>query len=288
VKARLLLVLASLAIGCFVVSQSLFLVREGETLVKLRLGRRVDTPLAPGLHAKWPLVERVEAFDTRLVVQDFPNESLTMADGRILSVDFYVAFRIADAWQYYRSTGGNAQIAAARVAPIVRNALKAAFARRSIEQLAAADTNVFDDAASVDVRAAQALGLRIADVGVRRIDLPEGVSRAVYRRMTANFTRDAGRLRAEGEADALRMRAEAERSRTEILSTAGRDAERVRGEGDAAAASIWAGAVGRDVDFYTFYRRLQAYRRTLGKENDVFVLSPDSGFYKYFKDPAAR
>ena len=106
--------------------------------------------------------------------------------------------------------------------------------------------------------------------------------------MEQDFARQAAQLRAEGEEQAIKVRAESERQRTEILSQAARDAEKIRGEGDAKAAAIYAAAAGRNTEFYAFYRSLQAYRKTIGKDGDVMVVSPDSQFFKYLRDPAAK
>jgi len=132
------------------------------------------------------------------------------------------------------------------------------------------------------------LGVTIVDVRVKRIDLPDDVSESVFNRMRQDFARQAAQLRAEGEEQAIKIRAEAERQRTEILSGAARDAEKIRGEGDAKSTAIFAASTGNNAEFFSFYRSLQAYRKTLGREGDVLVLSPDSQFFKYFRDPAAK
>ena len=128
------------------------------------------------------------------------------------------------------------------------------------------------------------LGIILIDVRVKSIDLPEEVSESVFNRMRQDFARQAAQLRAEGSAVSEQTRAEAERQRTEILAGAYRTAEIVRGEGDAAAADIYARAYGRNPEFYSFYRGLQAYRRSLGKQGDILVITPQGEFFKYLKD----
>jgi modulator of FtsH protease HflC len=135
---------------------------------------------------------------------------------------------------------------------------------------------------------ADALGVELVDVRVQRIDLPDDVAARVYQSMEQNFAKTAARLRAEGESASTGIRATAERQRTEILAGAERDALRVKGEGDATATQIYAHAYTRNADFYSFYRSLQAYQRSLGKDGDLLVLSPESEFFKYLKDPAKR
>jgi membrane protease subunit HflC len=128
------------------------------------------------------------------------------------------------------------------------------------------------------------LGISLIDVRVKSIDLPEEVSESVFNRMQQDFARQAAQLRAEGSAVSERTRAEADRQRTETLADAYRQAEIIRGEGDAAAAEIYARAYGRNPEFYSFYRGLQAYRRSLGKQGDILVLQPEGEFFKYLKE----
>jgi membrane protease subunit HflC len=128
------------------------------------------------------------------------------------------------------------------------------------------------------------LGITLIDVRVKKIDLPDEVSESVYNRMQQNFARQAAQLRAEGSAVSEQTRAEADRERTEILAAAYRQAEIVKGEGDAAAADIYARAYGRNPEFYSFFRGMQAYRRSLGRQGDILVLQPEGEFFKYLKE----
>jgi membrane protease subunit HflC len=132
------------------------------------------------------------------------------------------------------------------------------------------------------------LGVELIDVRVQRIDLPDEVSTRVYESMKQNFAKIASRLRAEGQGAATRTKASAERERTEILANAERDALRIRGEGEAEAAQIYAKAYSKNPEFYAFYRSLQAYERSLGKDGDLLVVTPDGEFFKYLKDSAKR
>jgi len=131
----------------------------------------------------------------------------------------------------------------------------------------------------------QSLGLELIDARVQKIGLPPDVESRVYASMQQSFSRLARQLRGEGEKEALRIRAEADRKRTEILSIAARDSLKIRGEGDGKAAAIYSAAYGRNPEFYAFYRSIQAYKNSLGKEGDVMVVSPDSDFFKYMRSP---
>ena len=198
-------------------------------------------------------------------------------------------WRIADVAQYYRATGGVEEVAAARLAEIVKDGLKGTIARRTIQQVVAAErSELIGDVQASAANGVKQLGIALIDVRVKRIDLPDDVSDSVFKRMEQDFARQAAQLRSEGEEQAIRIRAESDRQRTQILSEAARDAEKTRGEGDAKAAAIYAAAAGRSAEFFSFYRSLQAYRKTLGREGDVMVISPDSQFFKYLKDPGAR
>ncbi len=286
---RLLLVLAAIAVGLLVISQSVFVVKETDYAINLQLRELVRSDYQPGLHFKLPLVQSVEKFERRLLTRNYPSEQFLTSEGKILNVDFYVKWRIADVAQYYRATGGVEEVAAARLAEIVKDGLKGTIARRTIQQVVAAErSELIGDVQASAANGVKQLGIALIDVRVKRIDLPEDVSDSVFKRMEQDFARQAAQLRSEGEEQAIRIRAESDRQRTQILSEAARDAEKTRGEGDAKAAAIYAAAAGRNAEFFAFYRSLRAYRKTLGREGDVLVISPDSQFFKYLKDPAAR
>ena len=271
------------------ISQSVFVVKETDYAINLQLRELVRSDYQPGLHFKLPLVQSVEKFERRLLTRNYPSEQFLTSEGKILNVDFYVKWRIADVAQYYRATGGVEEVAAARLAEIVKDGLKGTIARRTIQQVVAAErSELIGDVQASAANGVKQLGIALIDVRVKRIDLPEDVSDSVFKRMEQDFARQAAQLRSEGEEQAIRIRAESDRQRTQILSEAARDAEKTRGEGDAKAAAIYAAAAGRNAEFFAFYRSLRAYRKTLGREGDVLVISPDSQFFKYLKDPAAR
>jgi membrane protease subunit HflC len=276
-------------VALLLATQSVFVVRETESAINLQLGELVRSDYAPGLHFKVPLMQSVEKFEKRLMTRDYPTEQFLTSEGKILNVDFYVKWRIADLPRYYRATGGNEQVAADRLAEIVKDGLKGTIARNTIQQVVAAErTELIGDVQTFAGNSVKQLGVALIDVRVKRIDLPDDVSDSVFKRMASDFARQAAQLRAEGEEQAIRVRAESERQQTEILSTAARDAEKTRGEGDAKAAAIFATAAGHNAEFFAFYRSLQAYRKTLGREGNLMVVSPDSQFFKYLRDPAAK
>ena len=283
---RILLGLGGLLAAVVLVASSLFVVRETEYAIKFQFSAIVRSDYEPGLHFKLPLVDSVRKFDRRVLARGFPAEQFLTSEGKILNVDFYTKWRIADVDQYYRSTSGDEEIAAGRLAEIVKDGLKGLIAKRTVQQVVAAERSEFiGEIARSHGRSIAELGIALVDVRVKRIDLPEEVSESVFDRMRSAFRQQAAQLRAEGSETSERIRAEADRQRTEILANAMRDAEKIRGDGDARAAAVFARATQGSPEFYSFYRSMQAYRRSLGRPGDVMVVSPDSEFFRHMKEP---
>jgi len=288
--SRPLVILLAVAIALVLLWQSAFVVRETDYAMNLDWGGKImRADYGPGLHWKQPFVESVKKFEKRLMTRTYPAEQFLTSEGKILNVDFYVKWRIADVAQYYRSTGGSEDVATARLAESVKDGLKGTIAKRTIQQVVAAErAELIGDVLAFAGTSVKQLGITLVDVRVKSILLPEEVSDSVFNRMRQDFARQAAQLRSEGDEQAIKIRAESERQRTETLSAAARDAEKIRGEGDARAANIFAAATAKNAEFFAFYRSLQAYRKTLGRDGDVLVLSPESQFFKYLRDPAGK
>jgi len=279
-------VVIALAVLLWIASASMFQVNETELAIKSRLKKIIATDFEPGLHFMVPGLESVQKFDRRVLTRNYPAEQFLTSEGKILNVDFYVKWRISDVERYYLATNGDEESAASRLAEIVKDGLKGVIAKRTIQQVVAAERSEFiGDILQFAGRSVNQLGLTLVDVRVKRIDLPDEVSESVYNRMRQNFARQASQLRAEGDEQAQQIRAEAERARTEVLAMGNRDAEVIRGEGDAKAAATYAAAYQRYPDFYSLHRSLQAYRKSIGLPNDVLVISPKGEFFKYLKQP---
>ncbi|HYX75408.1 MAG TPA: protease modulator HflC [Steroidobacteraceae bacterium] len=266
------------------VAFSLFSVNETEYAIRTRFGEIIDTRYKPGLHLKWPW-DRVTKFDRRVLSESYTGETFLTNDGRGLIVDFYVKWRVKDPSTYYTAVAGSEGLAAQRLAEIVKDGIKSVVAQRTLQQVVSAERaavtgQMFGPAS----RNAGGLGVELIDVRVQRIDLPDEVAARVYESMKQSFARTASRLRAEGQQESATIRATAERERTVILADAERDALRTRGEGDAAATQIYARAYSKDPEFYAFYRSLQAYERSIGKDGDLLVLTPDGEFFRYLKE----
>jgi membrane protease subunit HflC len=280
-----LLLLAVLAVFA---SLSLFTVSETELAISTEFGAVTGTHYAPGLHYKWPW-DVVTRFDRRILSQTYNGETFLTNDNRGLIVDFYVKWRVKDAVLYFTATGGREQLAGERLADMVKDGIKSVVAQRTLQQIVSAErAAVTGEMFGQASRSAAGLGVELVDVRVQRIDLPDDVAARVYESMKQNFARTAGRLRAEGQSANTGIKAAADRHRTEILADAERDALRIRGEGDAAATQTYSRAYSKDPEFYAFYRSLQAYERSLGKDGDLLVLTPDGEFFKYLKDPDKR
>jgi modulator of FtsH protease HflC len=275
-----------LAFAALLFSMAAFTVRETELAVKFRLGEIVRYDYTPGLHFMVPLLNNVVKFDKRILTEDYPAEQFLTSEGKILRINFFVKWRINDVARYYTATaGGSEEVANRRLGEIVKDGIKTVIARRTIQQVVAADRSEFlGEVLKIAGDNVKNLGITLVDVRVKNIELPEEVSESVFNRMRQDFARQAAQLRAEGSALSETTRAEADRQRTEILASAYRDAEIVKGQGDALAADIYAKAHGANPEFFAFHRSMQAYRRSLGKQGDMLVIAPDGEFFKYLKE----
>jgi membrane protease subunit HflC len=265
---------------------SLFSVSETDYAIRTEFSAIVGTRYVPGLHLKWPW-DVVTKFDKRILSESYTGETFLTNDGRGLIVDFYVKWRVKEPSLYFTATGGREELAGQRLAEIVKDGIKSVVAQRTLQQIVSAErAAVTGEMFGQASRNAAGLGVDLVDVRVQRIDLPDEVAARVYESMKQSFAKTASRLRAEGQSASTSIRASAERQRTVILADAERDARRVRGEGDAASAQTYGRAYTKDPEFYAFYRSLQAYDRSLGKDGDLLVVTPDGTFFRYLKDPS--
>jgi len=281
-------VLFVLAVAMVLTGLSLFTVSETEVAIVTEFGAVKGSHYVPGLHYKWPW-DKVTKFDRRILSQSYNGETFLTNDNRGLIVDFYIKWRVREPVQFYTATGGRVELAGERLADIVKDGIKGVVAQRTLQQIVSAErAAVTGEMFGQASKSGAGLGVELVDVRVQRIDLPDDVAARVFESMKQSFAKTAGRLRAEGQSTSTGIRAQAERRRTEILANAERDALHIKGEGDAAASQTYAHAYSKDPEFYAFYRSLQAYERSLGKDGDLLVLTPDGEFFKYLKDPDKR
>ncbi len=281
-RVNLLLIVAVLA--AILIRMSVFTVDQREHAVKFQFGEIVKADYAPGLHFKVPFMNDIRRYPNRILNYEHQEEKFLTGEKKNLIVDYFVTWRIVDPAQYYRSVQGDETSALERLSAIVKEGIKAAISQRTVQEVVSAERAelMAEMLTQVQSRSPE-LGIEVVDVRVKRIDLSDEVSDSVYQRMRQERQRVATQLRAEGDEQFERIRADAERQRTVILSEAYRDAERTRGAGDARAAEIYAVAYSKDRDFYAFYRSMQAYRESIGRDQDILVLKPDSDFFQFLQ-----
>lgn len=266
---------------------STYVVREGQVAMVLNLGRVDRTGIDPGLHFKWPIIERAMVFDRRLQVLDAEPERYLTSERKDVAVDFFAVGMIEDVRAFYRATGGDESIAIDRLAPIIKDSLRNEINARTLTEIVSGDrSEIIGPQLEAINKGASTVGVAIVDLRIKQIDLPTDsqVITDVYRRMRAQRHEVASRLRAEGAEQAQTVRAQADKQRAVILAEAERDAQRLRGEGDATAADIYAEAAQKDPGFYAFQRSLEAYRKSFEDGNGVIVLDRDDAFLQYLGD----
>ncbi|UCE85188.1 MAG: protease modulator HflC [Deltaproteobacteria bacterium] len=267
---------------------SLFTVLQIEQALVLQFGEAKRVIVEPGLHMKIPFVQNVVSFDRRLLDLDPPAEEVIAGDQKRLVVDTYVRYRISKPLEYYQSVRSET-VLRGRLTRLVIASLRRAVGNVSLLDLLSEDrARIMAEIRDEVNGQARSFGIDVVDVRIRRADLPQANSQAVFERMRSEREREAKLLRAQGEEEAQRIRAGAERDREVILAEARKKAQILRGEGDSESVRIYADAFGRDPEFFNFYRSMEAYRETLADGKTTLVLSPDSDFFRYFDDALGR
>jgi len=261
---------------------SAFSVNERELAIKLQLGQVVTAHYEPGLHWKWPVVQNIRKFPKRiLTISDRPERVFT-TENEALEVDFFVKWRIVDPVRFYISTGGSQIVGESRLSEIIKNAVVTEFGTRTVTQaISIGRAELMRDMLDTAAATAEDLGVKLIDFRVKQVEFMDDVRNSVYQQMEAERKRIAAERRAEGRATENEKRANADRQVTVIQANAYRDGQIIRGEGDARAADIYARAFTKDPEFYSFYRSIDAYRNSMGKEGDLLVLDPDNDFFRY-------
>ena len=283
------LIPTAVALLALLIYASTFVVQQYETAIKLRLGEIVGSDYKPGLHFKVPLLNNILTFDARIQTLDSRPERFLTIEKKDVIVDSYAKWRINNAAQFFRSTGGDSARTARLLSERINTSLRDEFGKRTIKEVVSEDRLELMQVLTklVDTQASE-LGVEVLDVRVKKIDLPPEVSESVYNRMRAERERVARDLRAKGSEAAERIRADADRQRTVIVADAYKEAEETRGKGDAKAAEVYANAFQADPEFYSFYRSLDAYRRSFADAGSTLVIAPDSDFFKFFNQQYAK
>ena len=266
----------------FLASQTIVIVRDTEKAILLKLGA-FERTIEPGLSFKIPFIDDVMKFEARLRTLDTQPDRVLSEESKPLFVDSFVKYKIVDAETFYTSTnGGQSRVAEDTLQRRIKDKLRNEFGKRTLIEVVSGDRDGLMLALknSLGEDSAQ-LGVEIIDFRVKRIDFEREIRASVFERMKTERNRIAEQLRAEGRETAEKIRADADKQRTIILANATKEAEKVRGEGDATATATYAEAYNRDPEFYDFTRSLKAYKNTFNDEGDILLIDPDSDYFKY-------
>jgi membrane protease subunit HflC len=267
------------------VSGSLFTVNQTQQALVLQFGEPKRTIQEPGLAFKLPFIQDVTYYEKRvlsLIPQD--AEEVILSDQKRLQVDAYARYQIEDPLLFYQ-TVRNELGARGRLEAIIDSSVRRALGRETLASILTGQRNDITRSIGEEVNASvSSLGIKIIDVRLRRADYPAATSQNIFNRMKSEREREAKEFRATGEEEAQKIRADAEKTRTVIISEAQREAQETRGAGDGKAIEIYADSFGQDADFFAFYRSMEAYRQSMNNNDTSLVLSPDSSFFRFFKD----
>jgi membrane protease subunit HflC len=275
---------------------SVFVVNEGNKAIVIQFGKvqkesSGDTKVyEPGLHLKWPLVDKVKRLDARVqTLDDRPGRFVT-SEKKDLIVDSYVKWRINDFAAFYLATsGGNRALAESLLKQKVNNGLRSEFGTRTISEIVSGErSEIMDQALAQASESSDELGILVVDVRVKQINLPTEVSSSIYQRMRAEREAVAREHRSEGREKADVIRADVDARVTIMLADAERNARKLRGEGDAGAAKIYADTYTKDAEFFSFLRSMDAYRASFNSKQDLLIVEPDSDFFKYLKNTTGK
>ena len=268
----------------FVLLLTAYIVPQTQYALKLRFGKVISVADTAGLHFKVPLMDKIRFFDKRILTLDAEPQRFLTSEKKSVIVDSFVKWRIISVTDYYTTLGGSETRAGQRLSEIIADSLRGKFGIRTIKEVVSGErADIMVDMRNEANERTKSLGIKIEDVRIKRIDLPEEVSHSVYRRMEAERERVARDLRSRGQAEAIRIRAAADRKKVELLAEAQRKSEELRGNGDGEASKIYAESYGKNPEFYNLYRSLNAYKKTFSDKSDVLVIEPDSEFFQYFK-----
>jgi membrane protease subunit HflC len=267
---------------------SLYTVAQTEQVLITQFGEPIRVVTTPGLHVKVPFIQTVIGFDRRLLDYSTPGEEVILSDQRRLIVDSFTRFHITNPLQYYQAVGAQEDAIRARLDSVVTSALRRVLGNEPLLAVLSTDRDhimgLIRDQVNTEMRG---FGVSIEDVRIRRADLPEGNTQAILARMKSERQRAASQARAEGAEASAKIRADAERDRTVLLADAKGTADTLRGQGEAAAIAIYAAAFGKDPQFFSVWRTLQAYRDGFAGGQSRLVISTDNDFFKLLKDPPA-
>ena len=273
-----------LVVAGFAVYLSLFVVKEINQAIVLQFGDPKKVIVKPGLQVKIPFIQNVVFLDRRILNLDTPPEEVIASDQKRLIVDAYARFKIIDPLKFYISVGDE-RVARSRLSTIINSRIRSVLGKQSLATLLSEDRTkqmaIIQEGVNVE---AESFGIRIIDVRIKRADLPQANSEAIFKRMQTEREREAKEFRAKGAEMAVTITSTADKEVTVILANAKKQSEIMKGEGDGQRNKIFANAFGKDPEFFAFYRAMQAYETALIGGDTSLILSPDSDFFKFFGD----
>ena len=261
---------------------SIFIVKEINQAIVLQFGDPKRIISKPGINFKIPFIQNVVFLDKRILNLDAPPEEVIASDQKRLIVDAFARFQIIDPLKFYISVG-NERVARSRLSTIINSRLRSVLGTQELQTLLSKDRTkqmaLIQEGVNTE---AEKFGIKIVDVRIKRADLPQANSEAIYRRMQTEREREAKEFRARGAEMAVTITSTADKEVTVILADAEKQSEIMKGEGDAQRNKIFASAFGKDPEFFAFYRAMQAYEKALIGGDTSLILSPDSEFFKFF------
>ena len=281
-RISLILIVILFGLGYF----TLFSVIEVKHAIILQFGDPKRIITSAGLNFKIPFIQNVVFIDNRILDIDAPAAEVIASDQKRLIVDAYVKFRIVNVLEFYKAFG-NENVARSRVSAIVNSRIRGVLGEQPLSAVLSDDrSKLMRQITSLVEAEVNNYGIEIVDVRIKRADLPEANSQAIYRRMQTEREREAKEFRAQGAEIAQRIRSTADKEVTIIRAQAEKQSNIIRGQGDGIANKVFAEAFGKDPEFFAFYRAMQAYAESLNSSDTSMILSPESEFFKYFADPS--
>ena len=285
---RILLTVGAFLLGLYALTDSYYVVMQTQQAILFQFREVVHITQKPGLHLKLPLIQTVEFFENRVLAVDAPSQEIMLAEQKPLEVDAFARYRIVNPLLYFQRLGTE-RIAQDRLGSLLNASLRSVLGTIKTATLLSPDRVAVMGKIKDQVNAeAKDFGIEIVDVRIRRTDLPQKTSDAVFARMQSQRAQEAAQLRANGQQEALQTTSESDRTAVVIVAEAQGKAEKIKGDGDRKALEIMADATSKDPQFYAYWRSLAAYRESLKPDNTTFVLSPNGEFFKYMNGGAEK
>ncbi|MBT9595383.1 MAG: protease modulator HflC [Vitreoscilla sp.] len=287
---RFAVIVGSVLVVLMLAASTLFVVDQRQVAVVYSLGEIKEVVTEPGLKMKLPPpLQNVVFLDRRIQTLDSPEtRPIFTAEKKTLVIDWLVKWRIVEPREFIRKNGVDIRNLENRLSPVVQAAFNEEVTKRTVgDVLATEREKVMNDVRARLGDEARSFGIEIIDVRIKRVDFVASITDSVYRRMESERKQVANELRSKGQAEGEKIRADADRQREVIIAEAYRDAQKIKGEGDAKASALYAGAFGKDPQFAQFYRSLEAYRSSFRSKSDVMVVDPSSDFFKAMRGSGA-